>query len=66
MVWFPLLTIVLFRVFRAISDASEPSNELKVMLRLNEKELRSDPFNHTIYALEFLTFDEIVFVVMPR
>lgn len=36
------------------------------MQRLNDKELRSDPFNHTIHAVEFLTFHGLVFMVMPR
>lgn len=34
------------------------------MQRLNEEELRSDPYNHTIHAFEFITFDELVFVGM--
>ncbi|KAH9483629.1 hypothetical protein JR316_0003099 [Psilocybe cubensis] len=51
---------------RIISEVDNPSQELKVMQRLNSEKLRSDPANHTIYALDFLTFDKFVFVVMPR
>ncbi|KAH9478695.1 hypothetical protein JR316_0009153 [Psilocybe cubensis] len=53
-------------VIKMISDVSCPSQELRALQRLNSKDLRSDPLNHTIPVLDFLTFDNLVFVVMPR
>ncbi|KAH9483623.1 hypothetical protein JR316_0003093 [Psilocybe cubensis] len=53
-------------IIKVISEVDNPSNELKVMQLLNSKRLRSDPANHTIYAIEYITFDKFVFVVMPR
>ncbi|KAH9483624.1 hypothetical protein JR316_0003094 [Psilocybe cubensis] len=53
-------------VIKVISEVGNPSPELEVMKRLNSKGLRSDPANHTIYAIEFITFDKFIFVVMPR
>ncbi|KAH9483633.1 hypothetical protein JR316_0003103 [Psilocybe cubensis] len=49
-----------------ISEVDKPSDELKTMLLLNSQKLRSHPANHTIHALEYITFDKFVFVVMPR
>ncbi|RDB30827.1 hypothetical protein Hypma_005798 [Hypsizygus marmoreus] len=43
-----------------------PSNELKVLQRLNTPKARADPRNHTIHALDYVIFDGMVFVVMPR
>ncbi|KAH9483626.1 hypothetical protein JR316_0003096 [Psilocybe cubensis] len=53
-------------IIKVISEVDDPSNELKVMQLLNSKRLRSDPCNHTIFALDYITFDKFVFVVMPR
>ncbi|KAH9478692.1 hypothetical protein JR316_0009150 [Psilocybe cubensis] len=53
-------------VIKMISDVSSPSHELRALQRLNRKDLYSDPYNHTIPVLDFLTFDNLVFVVMPR
>uniref|UniRef100_A0A8H8CKR3 Protein kinase domain-containing protein n=1 Tax=Psilocybe cubensis TaxID=181762 RepID=A0A8H8CKR3_PSICU len=53
-------------VIKMISDLSCPSQELRALQRLNSKNLRSDPYNHSIPVLDFLTFDNLVFVVMPR
>ncbi|KAH9483631.1 hypothetical protein JR316_0003101 [Psilocybe cubensis] len=53
-------------MIKVISEVDKPSNELKVMQLLNSKKLRSDPGNHTIYALDYITFDKFIFVVMPR
>lgn len=58
------LTIVSFN--RMISDVSCPSQELRALQRLNAKDLRLDPYDHTIPVLDFLAFDNLVFVVMPR
>uniref|UniRef100_A0A8H8CMM6 Protein kinase domain-containing protein n=1 Tax=Psilocybe cubensis TaxID=181762 RepID=A0A8H8CMM6_PSICU len=53
-------------VIKVISEVDKPTQEMKVFRRLNSKKLRTDPANHTIYALEYITFDKFVFVVMPR
>uniref|UniRef100_A0A8H7Y1E6 Protein kinase domain-containing protein n=1 Tax=Psilocybe cubensis TaxID=181762 RepID=A0A8H7Y1E6_PSICU len=53
-------------IIKVISEVDNPSNELKVMQLLNSKKLRSDPANHAIYALDYITFDKFIFVVMPR
>ncbi|KIM47409.1 hypothetical protein M413DRAFT_199466 [Hebeloma cylindrosporum] len=53
-------------VIRVVSDADEPSNELKVLQYLNEEGIRLDPRNRTIHVIEFLTFYNLIFAVMPR
>ncbi|KIM47406.1 hypothetical protein M413DRAFT_22085 [Hebeloma cylindrosporum] len=53
-------------VIKIISDADNPSNEFKVLQYLNEEGVRSNPRNLTIHVLEFLTFYNLVFAVMPR
>ncbi|PPQ80569.1 hypothetical protein CVT25_001603 [Psilocybe cyanescens] len=40
-------------VIKLISDVSRPSDEFLIMQRLNNKELRADPHNHTIPVLEW-------------
>ncbi|KIM47415.1 hypothetical protein M413DRAFT_62165, partial [Hebeloma cylindrosporum] len=47
-----------------ISDADKPSNQLKVLQYLNEEGVRSDPRNHTIHVLEFLTFYNLIFACL--
>ncbi|KAH9483619.1 hypothetical protein JR316_0003089 [Psilocybe cubensis] len=53
-------------VIKVISEVDKPTQELKVFQRLNDKKLRDNPANHTIYALEYIKFDKFIFVVMPR
>jgi len=43
-----------------------PSSELRILQHLNTKETRSDPRNHSIHVLQYISFDGLVFVVMPR
>ncbi|TFK33835.1 hypothetical protein BDQ12DRAFT_738577 [Crucibulum laeve] len=43
-----------------------PSDELKVFQRLGTPEIRADPRNHSIHALDYINFDVLVFVVMHR
>ncbi|TFK34375.1 hypothetical protein BDQ12DRAFT_738249 [Crucibulum laeve] len=43
-----------------------PSDELKILQRLNTPKVRADPRNHSIYALDYISFDGLVFVIMPR
>ncbi|TFK33525.1 hypothetical protein BDQ12DRAFT_715773 [Crucibulum laeve] len=52
-------------VIRMISGR-ESSDELKIFQRLNTPEVRADPRNHSIYALDYINFDGLIFVVMPR
>ncbi|TFK31819.1 hypothetical protein BDQ12DRAFT_639562 [Crucibulum laeve] len=51
-------------VIRLISGRI-PSDELKIFQRLNTPEVRADPRNHSIYALDYVCFDGLTFVVMP-
>ncbi|KAF9457534.1 hypothetical protein BDZ94DRAFT_201523 [Collybia nuda] len=44
----------------------EPSDELRILQRLNTEKARSNPRNHSICILEYITFDGPIFVVMPR
>ncbi|KDR85852.1 hypothetical protein GALMADRAFT_132495 [Galerina marginata CBS 339.88] len=53
-------------VMKLVSDATVVSDELKVLRYLNTEKARSDPRNHTIPIIEYLTFDGLVFAVMPR
>ncbi|PPQ74573.1 hypothetical protein CVT26_007823 [Gymnopilus dilepis] len=53
-------------IIKVVSEANNPSNELKVLQRFNEEPLRSHPKNYTIFVLEYLVFHNFVFVVMPR
>jgi len=53
-------------VVKLISNASVPSNELKVLQYLNTEPVRSDPRNHTIPVIEYLNISNLIFVVMPR
>ncbi|KAF8899593.1 hypothetical protein CPB84DRAFT_1780143 [Gymnopilus junonius] len=53
-------------IIKLVSEASTPSDELKALRFLNNKEMRSDPRNHTIPMLELLKFDNFIFAVMPK
>ncbi|KAF8971814.1 hypothetical protein BDZ97DRAFT_1650543 [Flammula alnicola] len=53
-------------VIKLVSDTSSPSDELKVLQYLNTETAQADPRNHTIHLIECLTFDTLIFVVMPR
>lgn len=44
----------------------EPSDEWKIFERLNTKGARADPRNNSIHVLEYIHFDGLIFVVMPR
>jgi hypothetical protein len=39
---------------------------LKIFLRLNTPDARKDPRNHTLPVLKYLTFNKLIFVVLPR
>ncbi|KAF9457535.1 hypothetical protein BDZ94DRAFT_1272858 [Collybia nuda] len=52
-------------VIRLVSGR-EPSDELKIIQRLNTDRARADPRNHSIRILEYIYFDGLVFIVMPR
>jgi hypothetical protein len=52
--------------FRIISDLDNPTDEWMILQKLNNPELRQDSANRTIHVIEFITFDNLVFVVMPR
>jgi len=43
-----------------------PTNELRILQALNTQKARADPRNHTIHVLDFICFDSVAFVVMPR
>ncbi|KAF6753289.1 other/AgaK1 protein kinase [Ephemerocybe angulata] len=49
-----------------LASGPVPTDELKAFQRLNTAKARSDPRNHTLPILKYLTFDGLVFVVMPR
>ncbi|KAG6829196.1 hypothetical protein H0H92_005397 [Tricholoma furcatifolium] len=51
---------------RLVSGRDEPTDELLILQKLNTATARADPRNHTIPVIEFITFDDLVFVVMPR
>ncbi|KAF5332571.1 hypothetical protein D9611_005298 [Ephemerocybe angulata] len=53
-------------VFIRLVSGSVPTDELKIYQLLNSPEARKDPRNHTLPVLDFLRFDGLVFVVMPR
>ncbi|TEB32426.1 hypothetical protein FA13DRAFT_1731624 [Coprinellus micaceus] len=53
-------------IIRLASSGPVPSEELKVFWRLNTVEARSDSRNYTLPVLKYLTFNDLVFVVMPR
>ncbi|KAF8149336.1 hypothetical protein B0H34DRAFT_733314 [Crassisporium funariophilum] len=49
-----------------IVSGRTPTNELRVLQALNTPKARADPRNHTIHVLDFIYFDGVAFVVMPR
>jgi len=53
-------------VIKVICNVDKPTNELKVLQYLNKEGIRSDPRNRTIPVLEFITFNNLVFAIMPR
>ncbi|TEB32428.1 hypothetical protein FA13DRAFT_1731631 [Coprinellus micaceus] len=52
-------------IIRLVSGPN-PSEELKIFLRLNTPDARKDPRNHTLPVLKYLTFNKLIFVVLPR
>ncbi|KAF9457533.1 hypothetical protein BDZ94DRAFT_1272850 [Collybia nuda] len=52
-------------VIRLVSGR-DPSDELKFLQRLNTEQARADPRNHSICILDYISFDGLVFAVMPR
>lgn len=58
-------SIYIYNSLRLISGR-EPSDELRIFQRLNTKEARADPRNHSIHVLEYIAFDGLIFIVMPR
>ncbi|KIM36285.1 hypothetical protein M413DRAFT_449332 [Hebeloma cylindrosporum] len=53
-------------VIKLVSDTTTPSQELKVLQYLNSEPVRSDPRNHTIFVVDFLNINGLIFAVMPR
>lgn len=51
---------------RVISEVDNPSNEWLLLQKFNNPDLRSDPRNRTIHVIEYITFANFVFAVMPR
>lgn len=49
-----------------LASGANPSEELKIFLRLNTPEAREDPRNHTLPILKYLTYSSMIFVVLPR
>ncbi|KAF6753293.1 other/AgaK1 protein kinase [Ephemerocybe angulata] len=49
-----------------LASGHVPTDELKAFQRLNTAKARSDSRNHTLPILKYLTFDGLVFAVMPR
>jgi len=47
-------------------SGQQPSDELRILQTLNTPEVRKDPRNDTIHVLEYITFDGLVFAIMPR
>lgn len=52
-------------VIKLVAHGDEGLNELKILHLLNSEPLRSDPANSTVQVLEFLSFSDWQFVVMP-
>ncbi|KIM42429.1 hypothetical protein M413DRAFT_444847 [Hebeloma cylindrosporum] len=52
-------------VIKLVAHGDEGLNELKILHLLNSEPLRSDPANLTVQVLEFLSFRDWQFVVMP-
>ena len=48
-----------------IAKGEEGHAELQILRVLNSEPLRSDPSNSTIRVIEFLTYDDWHFAVMP-
>ncbi|PPQ72580.1 hypothetical protein CVT24_005089 [Panaeolus cyanescens] len=47
-------------------SGSEPSDELRIWQRLHSPALKNHPRNRAIPVLEFVEFDGLIFIVMPR
>lgn len=52
-------------VIKLVAHGDEGLNELKILHLLNSEPLRSDPANLTVQVLEFQSFGDWQFVVMP-
>ncbi|RDB15318.1 Protein kinase US3 [Hypsizygus marmoreus] len=52
-------------VIKAVAKADEGSHELKILQMLQSEHLKSHPQNATIQVLEYLHYQDWVFVVMP-
>ena len=52
-------------VIKVIAKGDEGHNELEILQHLNSEPLRSDPDNSTVPVLEFLSFHDWQFAVMP-
>jgi len=52
-------------VIKVVAKGDEGLNELEILHLLNSEPLRSDPANSTVPVLEFLTFRDWQFAVMP-
>jgi hypothetical protein len=50
----------------SLVSGSKPSQELAIYQRLNEPQARKDPRNHTLPVIDYLAFNELTFVVVPR
>ena len=52
-------------VIKVIAKGNEGLSELEILQHLNSEPLRSDPHNSTVPVLEFLSFHDWQFAVMP-
>jgi hypothetical protein len=52
-------------VIKVVAQAKEGLAELQILRILNSEPLKSDPFNTTVPVLEFLTYEDWHFAVMP-
>ena len=52
-------------VIKVVAKGDEGLNELEILHLLNSEPLKSDPTNSTVPVLEFLSFHDWQFAVMP-
>jgi serine/threonine protein kinase len=52
-------------VIKVVAKGDEGLSELEILQLLNSEPLKSDPANSTVPVLEFLSFHDWQFVVMP-
>ncbi|TFK19445.1 hypothetical protein FA15DRAFT_689498 [Coprinopsis marcescibilis] len=53
-------------IIRMASASDSSPSELEIFRRLNSPHARADPRNHTLPVLDFIVYDGLTFVVLPR